>query len=196
MVQKKLRTPPRMESSQDQTDEGNHNSNVPAEGSLKDVLWAQKWLIMGWREVGVHDRVRAWGHREAQVGNGIPPHLHIQPLQGMQGAEETAWILGWERLKLSSAPGWLTQAQEEDSTSPLLACSLPQQQALPLHLDWKGWSQTYPVRGEGAQMKWCREPRCSPRVKLGCRGTFGVTSKVLSTVSNFKTERETSLETL
>ena len=59
LVQKKLRTPPRMESSQDQTDEGNHNSNVPAEGSLKDVLWAQKWLIMGWREVGVHDRVRA-----------------------------------------------------------------------------------------------------------------------------------------
>ena len=45
-------------------------------------------------------------------------------------------------------------------------------------------------------MKWCREPRCSPRVKLGCRGTFGVTSKVLSTVSNFKMERETSLETL
>ena len=45
-----------------------------------------------------------------------------------------------------------------------------------------------------AQMKWCREPRCSPRVKLGCQGTFGVTSKVLSTVSNFKTERETPLD--
>ena len=35
----------------------------------------------------------------------------------------------------------------------------------------------------------------APRVKLGCRGTFGVASKVLSAVSNFKMERETSLET-
>lgn len=59
LVQKKLRTPPRMENSQDQTDEGSHNSNVPAEGSLKDASWVQKWRIMGWREVGVHDRVRS-----------------------------------------------------------------------------------------------------------------------------------------
>ena len=28
-------------------------------------------------------------------------------------------------------------------------------------------------RGEGAQMKWCRDPRCSPRGNPACRGTFG-----------------------
>ena len=33
-------------------------------------------------------------------------------------------------------------------------------------------------RGEGAQMRWCREPRCSPPVRPVCRGTFGVASKV------------------
>ena len=26
--------------------------------------------------------------------------------------------------------------------------------------------------GEGAQMRWCREPRCSPPVRPVCRGTF------------------------
>ena len=30
-------------------------------------------------------------------------------------------------------------------------------------------------RGEGAQMKRCRDPRCSPRGNQACRGTFGVT---------------------
>ena len=29
-------------------------------------------------------------------------------------------------------------------------------------------------RGEGAQMKWCWEPRGSPRVRPVCQGTFGV----------------------
>ena len=28
-------------------------------------------------------------------------------------------------------------------------------------------------RGKGAQMKWCRDPRCSPRGNPACRGTFG-----------------------
>ena len=28
-------------------------------------------------------------------------------------------------------------------------------------------------RGEGAQMKWCRELRCSPRVRPVCRGILG-----------------------
>ena len=51
-------------------------------------------------------------------------------------------------------------------------------------------------RGEGALMKWCREPRCSSRVRPVCRVTFGVASRVLSTVSKFKMERGTSLEML
>ena len=50
--------------------------------------------------------------------------------------------------------------------------------------------------GEGAQKKWYREPRCSFRVRPVCQGTFGVTSRVPSTISKFKTERGTSLETL
>ena len=51
-------------------------------------------------------------------------------------------------------------------------------------------------RGEGAQLKCCRETRCSPRLRPVCRGTFGVASSVPSTVSNFKAERGTSIETL
>ena len=51
-------------------------------------------------------------------------------------------------------------------------------------------------RGEGAQMKWCREPRWSPRVRPVCHGTFEVASRVPSTVSHFKTERGNSLEML
>ena len=51
-------------------------------------------------------------------------------------------------------------------------------------------------RGEGAQMKWCREPRCSPRVQPVCRGTFGVALRVPNIILHFKTERGTSLETL
>ena len=43
---------------------------------------------------------------------------------------------------------------------------------------------------------WCQEPRCSPRVRPVCRGSFGVASRVKITVSQFKTERGTSLEML
>ena len=39
-------------------------------------------------------------------------------------------------------------------------------------------------------------PLCSPRVRLACRGTFGVSSSLPSTVSYFKSEHGTSLETL
>ena len=49
---------------------------------------------------------------------------------------------------------------------------------------------------EGAQMKSCREPRCSPRVRPVRWKTFWVASWVPSTISHFKTERGTSLETL
>ena len=35
-------------------------------------------------------------------------------------------------------------------------------------------------RGEVAQMKSYREPRCSPRERPGCRGTFGIASRVPS----------------
>ena len=38
--------------------------------------------------------------------------------------------------------------------------------------------------------------RCSPRVRLICRGTFGVGSRMTSKVSHFKKERGISLETL
>ena len=31
--------------------------------------------------------------------------------------------------------------------------------------------------GEGAQMKWCRDPWCSPRGNPACRGTFAVASR-------------------
>ena len=51
------------------------------------------------------------------------------------------------------------------------------------------------TRGEGAQMKWFREPWCSPRVNPACRGTFAVASRVSSTVSHLGTEHGTSLET-
>ena len=50
-------------------------------------------------------------------------------------------------------------------------------------------------RGEGAQMKWCLDPRCSPRGNPACRGTFAVASRVSSTVSHLRTEHGTSLET-
>ena len=45
-------------------------------------------------------------------------------------------------------------------------------------------------------MQWCREPRCSSRVRLVCRGTFWVATSVPNTVSTFKMECGTSLETL
>ena len=51
-------------------------------------------------------------------------------------------------------------------------------------------------RGEGAQIKLCRETRCSSRVRRVCWGTFCVASRVSSTVSNFKRECGISLETL
>jgi len=51
-------------------------------------------------------------------------------------------------------------------------------------------------RGEGAQIMWCQETRCSSRVRPVCQGTFWVSSKVSSTVLNFKRERGISLETL
>ena len=51
-------------------------------------------------------------------------------------------------------------------------------------------------RAEGAQVKWCWEPQCSLRVRPECQGTFGVASRVPSSVSHFKTERGTSLEML
>ena len=43
-------------------------------------------------------------------------------------------------------------------------------------------------RSERAQLKSCREPRCSPRVEPVCRETFGVASRVPSTVLHFNTD--------
>ena len=43
-------------------------------------------------------------------------------------------------------------------------------------------------RSERAQLKSCREPRCSPRVGPVCRETFGVASRVPSTVLHFNTD--------
>ena len=61
----------------------------------------------------------------------------------------------------------------------------------------RGINPPVPIRrGEGSKMKWCRESRCSPRVRPVCWGNFLVASRVPSTVSHFKTERGTSLETL
>ena len=61
----------------------------------------------------------------------------------------------------------------------------------------RGINPPVPIRrGEGSQMKWCWESQCSPRVRPVCRGNFLVASRVPSTVSHFKTERGTSLETL
>ena len=65
----------------------------------------------------------------------------------------------------------------------------PRETGLPLK--WAGRSGTpsrqsreidppVPItRVEGAQMKWCQEPRCSPPVRPACRGTFGVPLRVL-----------------
>ena len=50
-------------------------------------------------------------------------------------------------------------------------------------------------RGEESQMKWCREPRCSPRGTSACRGTVGVAGRLSGTVSPFRAEQGTSLET-
>ena len=44
-------------------------------------------------------------------------------------------------------------------------------------------------------MKWCRDPRCSPRGNPACRRTFAVASRVSITVSHLRTEHGTSLET-
>ena len=51
-------------------------------------------------------------------------------------------------------------------------------------------------RREMYQIKLFWETQCSSRVRLVCCGTFGVTSRVSSTVSNFKREHGISLEML
>ena len=51
-------------------------------------------------------------------------------------------------------------------------------------------------RGEGVQIKWSWEMRCSSRVRLVCCGAFWVASRVSSTISNFKRESGISLQTL
>ena len=51
-------------------------------------------------------------------------------------------------------------------------------------------------RGDGAQMKWGRDSRCSTRGNPAFQGTLGVASREPSTVSHFRTEHGTSLETL
>ena len=79
---------------------------------------------------------------------------------------------------------------------PASSCSAPERSGTPSRQS-RGIDPHVGIwRGEGAQMKWCWEPRCSPRVKLICWGTFRVASRVPSSISNFKMERGTSLETL
>ena len=51
-------------------------------------------------------------------------------------------------------------------------------------------------RGEGARIKWGQNPRCYPRGKPACGGLLGVAWKESGTVSYFRTEPGTSLETL
>ena len=46
------------------------------------------------------------------------------------------------------------------------------------------------------QMKWCRDPRWSPRVRPVCHGNFEVAPRVPNTLSHFKMERGNSLEML
>ena len=50
-------------------------------------------------------------------------------------------------------------------------------------------------RGEGAQRKRCRDPPCSPRGNPVCRGLLGVAGRLSGTVSPFRAEQGTSLET-
>ena len=51
------------------------------------------------------------------------------------------------------------------------------------------------MRGEGAQRKRCRDPRCSPQGNPACRGILGVAGRLSGTVSPFRAEQGTSLET-
>ena len=51
-------------------------------------------------------------------------------------------------------------------------------------------------RGDGAQMKWGRDSRCSTRGNPAFQGTLVVATREPSTVSHFRTEHGTSLETL
>ena len=46
-----------------------------------------------------------------------------------------------------------------------------------------------------AQRKRCRDPRCSPRGNPVCRGILGVAGRLSGTVSPFRAEQGTSLET-
>ena len=50
-------------------------------------------------------------------------------------------------------------------------------------------------RGEVAQRKRCRDPRCSPRGNPACRGTFGGRRKAVRDRFAFRAEQGTSLET-
>ena len=50
--------------------------------------------------------------------------------------------------------------------------------------------------GDGAQMKWGRDSRCSTRGNPAFQGTLGVATREPSTVSHFRTEHVTSLGTL
>ena len=50
-------------------------------------------------------------------------------------------------------------------------------------------------RGEGAQRKWCRDPRCCPRGNPACRGTNGGRRKAVRDCFALRAEQGTSLET-
>lgn len=86
--------------------------------------------------------MRSPGSSGRQLNPSPSPHPAFSGQVGSSGDCLDTWVRETEAEQCSRVAD---TAQEEDFSSPPPAHSLPQQQALPLHLDWKGWSQTYPA---------------------------------------------------
>ena len=108
------------------------------------------------------------------------------------------------QVLINSRPG--NRGRSACGTTHVASLQFPRETGVILMCAWKAGNPLQTSQGnrlscrdqEGrrAQMKWCRELRCSPQVRPVYQGTFGVASRVQSTVSQVKMERGTSFETL
>ena len=117
---------------------------------------------------------------------------HMWGPRGRQWGREHRWKVREKKNKLETTSTVRSPQAQTDNCWKLSALIGPDLEGLNI-------LQKPSCRDQEGR-KWSDEvvPGTSvfPSVRTVCRGTFGVTSRVKSSISHFKTERGTSLETL
>ena len=143
------------------------------------------------------------GHSRGSIPPLHMPSLLLHHLCHEWNVSRRLPAVSWHRVLIQSGPG--NRGRSACGTTHVARLEFPRETGFILRsagnsgnpFQTKQGNRLYcrDQKGEGAQMKGCQDPRCSTRGNLAFQGTLGVASREPSTVSHFRTEHGTSLET-